>query len=132
MDLKEFVSMTLTQIVAGVVDSATRIADMGGAVNPAFNAGANGPHLGYVPGVSQAVYGIEFDVAVVAGSNTSAEGGASLKIATVFSAGGKAGGASKEETTSRIKFIVPLTLPVDAVSKDAVDKLKRERDQKFR
>ena len=132
MDLKEFISMTLIQIVEGVADSAARAAELGGSVSPAFSAGSTGKHIGYkADGSNQPVYGIEFDVAVVASSNTSAEGGAKLTIATVFSAGGKAGEAAKEETTSRIRFLVPLSLPTDPISKEAADKRKQEDDARL-
>lgn len=64
----------------------------------------------------QAIYSIDFDIAVSVGSESGAEGGAKLQVASVFSIGGKAKESDKTESVSRVKFAVPITLPVDAAS----------------
>jgi hypothetical protein len=129
MDLKDFVAATLTQIAEAVAQSAPAISSLGGAVSPAFTpSSAAGAFLGRARDGSDApVYAVAFDVAVVVGSAGAAEGGGKLQVANFFSIGGKAGTAESEETTSRLKFVVPLQLPTDPQSKAASDK----RDKRF-
>ncbi|MDP3761514.1 MAG: hypothetical protein Q8R01_13460 [Ramlibacter sp.] len=124
MDLKDFVAASLTQIAEGVAQSAPAISALGGAVSPAFSPStAPGEFLGEARDGSNApVYGVAFDVAVIVGSAGSAEGGGKLQVASFLSFGGKVGTAEREETTSRIKFVVPLRLPTDPDSvKGALD-----------
>lgn len=130
MDLKDFVAASLTQIVEGVAESAPAISALGGAVSPAFSPrGTPSEFLGESQDGSNApVYGVAFDVAVIVGSTGSAEGGGKLQVASFLSIGGKAGTADKEETTSRIKFVVPLRLPTDPDSlKGALDEAAKAR-----
>jgi hypothetical protein len=123
MDLKDFVSASLLQIVQGVADSAKAISDLGGAVNPAFSPSASGTHVGQSQDGSAApVYAVAFDVAVIVSNTGSGEAGAKLQVASFLSIGGKASASDKHETTSRIKFSVPLQLPTDEQSKAAAQK----------
>jgi hypothetical protein len=131
MELREFVSASLLQIVQGVADSATEISRLGGAVSPAFHPNPTNNLLGRLKSdASTPVYAVEFDVAVVASSTMGAEGGAKLQVATILSIGGKGSGSEKDETTSRIKFSVPLSLPVDLVSREAGERREREIAQR--
>lgn len=59
---------------------------------------------------------VVFDVAVVASSSGTQEGGARLEVAGFGGFGGRKGSESKEQTTSRVQFTVPLQLPVDPKS----------------
>jgi hypothetical protein len=77
------------------------------------------------------VYGVSFDVAVVVSSQESAEGGGKLRVAGIFSLGGTVAGADKEETTSRIKFVVPLRLPTDQQSFQSARELAKKRSEAF-
>lgn len=134
MDLEEFVSASLLQIVRGVASSAAAISELGGAVSPAFSAGpADGKLLGTSrDGSSAPVYGVTFDVALTVGNSTGAEGGAKLQVATIFSAGGRVGSTDKQESTSRLQFMIPLQLPTDPQTKAASDKIRAENSAKVR
>jgi len=120
MDLKDFVSQSLIQIVEGVVSASSRVAELGGAVSPEYNAKTEGALGRSRDGKSRPVQAVEFDVAVVAGSESSMEGGGGLKI-SVISIGAKGSGTDREQTTSRIQFVVPLQLPVDPTSAAATE-----------
>ena len=130
MDLKDFVAASLTQIAEGVAQSAPAISALGGAVSPVFSpSGTPGEFLGEARDGSNApVYAVAFDVAVVIGNAGTAEGGSKLQVAGFLSIGGKVGKADKEETTSRIRFVVPLQLPTDLQSK-AASKARQEAEQ---
>lgn len=132
MDLKNFVAETLAQIVEGVALSSGRISNLGGAVSPAFTP-RNEDRLGTTKdGKGSIVYGVSFDVAVVASASGGQEGGARLEVAGLGGFGGKKSAVSKEETTSRVQFIVPLALPTDPKSMEAADKIQKELDAERR
>lgn len=116
MDLKTFVAETLVQIVEGVQEAQRRIEEgkSGAAINPhAISHNSEATHGEAKP--------VEFDVAVVAGEETTENKGekvsASVGIISVLSA--KAGGevdnrsqgAQRNETTSHIRFTVMLAQP---------------------
>jgi hypothetical protein len=106
MDLEQFVAATLVQISKGVVSAQKDIAEMGGSVNPTTFGLSNSPKS--IAGVPEQ---IEFDVAVVSSETRSAKAGA--KVAWVLSVGASGGKASSSEATNRVRFKVPLVLPVD-------------------
>lgn len=120
MDLGEFVKQSLTQIVAGVKDSQEEIRNLGAYVSPAMFAASPGnadaTHFGSVGDV-QNVFLIDFDVAVTVTGAVEGGVGGKLSVASFFKvdAGGRSSMAS--EATSRIKFKVPLALPVDPTTK---------------
>jgi hypothetical protein len=122
MDLKDFVSQTLVQIVQGVADAAGPIAALGGFVSPAHSSKIEGSVVGHTTdGTVRWVHAVQFDVAVVAENDASVAGGGGLKVMGL-NLGGSASTRDKEQTTSRIQFVVPLALPVDPVSQDATNK----------
>jgi len=116
MDLKTFVSETLTQIVDGVNDAQRRIAEggSGAAINPeSVGHGHRETHGQARP--------VEFDVAVFAGEQSAEDKGekigASIGLISVLTARASAEvdnrntGSSRNETTSRIRFTVMLAQP---------------------
>jgi hypothetical protein len=135
MDLKDFVATTLQQIVEGVAQAAPAVSALGGAVSPAFYPKGDATHgfLGTAKsGDSEPVYAVSFDVAVVVGSAAGIEGGGKLQVASIFSVGGKASTNDKEETTSRLKFMVPLLLPTDVQSAGAAKQSRQREDRAAR
>lgn len=94
MDVKDFVSETLMQIVQGVVEAQTHTKDKGAVVVPYHDFHKT----------------VNFDVAVtvVEGKETTGKAGIS-----VWSIGAGVGGKSESSssTVSRIKFDIPVELP---------------------
>lgn len=122
MDLKNFVAEPLTQIVQGVSLSSAAVSELGGAVSPAYYPKSE--LLGTTrDGANNPVYGVQFDVAVIASSIDSQEGGGALRVVGIGGFGGKLSGTEKEETSSRVRFVVPLQLPTDPKSQEAVKQL---------
>ena len=128
MDLKTFVSETLTQIVAGVADAKREIEEMavGAAVNPAFVTGSSehGPPSD-----------VEFDVAVTVvstertGERHEASGSAGGVLAVVgLKVSGKLDGEDvkedRREGVSRVKFSVKLAQPAN-IRKQAEHRIPR-------
>ena len=95
MDLKKFISKTVSDIIEGIDDASSSLKDKGKSVG-LFSIGKSNPRH------------IEFDVAVVASdkdrNNTGASG--EIKVWGVFQAGVKGQTTSEQmnSTISRLKF----------------------------
>ncbi len=117
MELKQFVSETLVQIVEGIMDADARIANSGAAVNPqnvVTNKSGDGPY-GFYAGNKDvkyrpAVQEISFDVVVTASKGTETKGGIGIQVGAIaLGSTGKSDAGTASE--SRIQFSVPLLLP---------------------
>ena len=91
VDLQEFVSKTLLQIIAGVADAKNSTDRRGGEVSRRL--------------AEEEI--VKFDIAIVASDTTEKSGG--LRVAGLVEAGG--GKTSQEASTSRVQFSVPIRLP---------------------
>lgn len=130
MDIKEFVRDTIIQICSGVQEAQSVVRENGGFVNPAARVAAQSGSNSHLTTIEngQGVYFVDFDIAVTVTDETTSEGEAKLKIASIFSAGGGVSNASEASSTSRICFKVPLALPVDKVSQsNMLERESRER-----
>ena len=105
MDVEEFISEALRQIIAGV--QKAQAGDSGDNVNAA-TAGTSVPFGGNIihTGASGIYTRVDFDIAV--SGETNAKAGANLKV---FGVGVEGGGDSKHGTANRISFSVPVRLP---------------------
>jgi len=93
MELKDFVSQTITSIIEGVREAQASAQD-GAYVNPVMAARP-----------------IEFDVAVTVTETTEKKGGGGIAVAGFIKAEGGGLTSSANSSVSRIKFHVPVTLP---------------------
>jgi len=112
MKLQEFVKETLREVIAGVKKAQTYAADNGAEVNPA--AATKQPGKRRVPGSAGGfvvVQEIEFDVAVTSTDTTEGQAGVGIFVAGLgIGAKGKSGASNSR--VSRIRFSVPIVLPV--------------------
>ncbi|MER8744182.1 hypothetical protein NKH54_13970 [Mesorhizobium sp. M1004] len=124
MDLDEFISETMRQILAGV--TKVQETDLGKNVNAALHV-VLGSNLSVIP-----EYGVfarvDFDVAVTAESSVGGKG--SIRVWGLGAEGGK---DSRSQSVSRVVFAVPLRLPDgDQSRKLAADKTASERAEMLR
>lgn len=128
MDLKEFVRVTLTQVTEGVKEAQEAVRAQGGFVNPTVHTSQKdeshfaGLHDG------QNVFLVDFDVAVTVNEGTGTNAEAKLKVASLFALGTSGKSSENQEYSSRIKFKVPLALPVDPEAKRLMEQRYRERE----
>jgi hypothetical protein len=129
VELREFVKETLVQITQGVRDAQVLAREAGGAVSPALTAFQQAEsYLGRIEG-NHPVFLVDFDVAVTATKGKGAGAEAKVTIAPFsVGAGGKVNQA--EEKTSRVKFKVPVALPIDEASKAERDRAAAESKRK--
>ena len=114
MELKEFVSQTLTQIMGGVQKSQGEARQVGGLVNPDLCSGVAQSLFGWTDrktdGGGRPVFLVHFDVVVAAKEATESKGGAGIVVGpVVLGAQGKSDESSMSQ--SRIAFDVPVALP---------------------
>jgi hypothetical protein len=109
MDVKDFVENTLVQIVEGVNSANSKLKETGAIISPK-NVSPIRDGTTYNTATGQLVNLIEFDVAVTVNEKDTAGGGGGIKIAGI-SIGGQLQNETANQSVSRIKFSVPLTLP---------------------
>lgn len=108
MELKEFVSSALIEIIAGVKDAREKGGSDAQGIASNLRVKIDTLPQGLMQDGNGAVYSVvDFDVAVTASSKT--DGSAGIKIAVVNIAGST---GVENVTTSRIKFAVPLRFNV--------------------
>jgi len=119
MELREFIKETLVQIAQGVADAQVPAGEAGGYVSPAMGTSTRSEsYFGTVIG-GHPVFLIDFDVAVTASAGT-----AEAKVQVVSLLKLRAGGKStqSQEQTSRVKFQVPMMLPIEQTTKEELEK----------
>lgn len=120
MELKDFVSASLTQIIEGVVAAQQAAARHGAFINPQdLNASTtlgatkvSGARFARMPAggpYDNEVQIIQFDVAVTVIETSDRKGEVGVK--SIFAIGGSRESGSSSESASRIKFNVPIIFP---------------------
>lgn len=132
MELKSFVAQSLVQIVEGVVEASSQVAALGGAVSPSYATSSSSSHIGTSRGDQKPVHAVEFDVALIVNAHSASDGVEKLSVSSVGSQQEGCQASLTNESTSRLRFVVPLQLPTDSNSQASADKAaeeeRRERD----
>ena len=97
MELKDFISNTLIQIIDGIKLAQT-------------HADKNQAEVASVVSLGQKLHNIKFNVAVRTTDGSESEGGAGIFVGPI-AIGGRVGTAESSEATSRIEFDVPMYYP---------------------
>lgn len=113
MDLKDFVSETLQQIVLGVKSAQEALKDEDASINPGLlrqhgaEPGKSGLILAADDKYAQLVH---FDVALQVKEGSGTKGGIGV-VAGVFALGSQGQSTAESGSVSHVKFCVPITLP---------------------
>ena len=102
MKLQDFVKESLLQVINGVNDANAALDDNTGSINPRGRGVEKGRSVNGSP-----IQDVQFDVAISVTEGS--EVGAGL---TVMGIGAKAGLSESTGSISRIKFAVPVALPI--------------------
>lgn len=110
MDIKEFTTQTLVQIVKGANEADSQLQKIGGYI-PKNGLASNGDYR-YVRGTVEGnVIDVDFDVAITATESDGKSGGAGIKV-VAFNFGGNVESKVESQTISRIKYTIPLVLSI--------------------
>lgn len=107
MELREFVSDTLKQIIDGVASASIYAAEKGATVNPRLGRPVEGFATLSEGSVLQKV---DFDVAVTTSEGATTTGGVGVFVGPV-ALGSKGQSNERDASFSRIKFFVVVKLP---------------------
>jgi len=113
MELKDFVSEALTQIVEGVHEAKDKVKDKGAEINPRLMGGIDyvAKHGGGLETSNGNIAQIiEFDVAVTIVEGKGTKGGIGI-VAGAINLGSSGQSSTENSSISKIKFNVPLALP---------------------
>ena len=117
MKLQEFVSETLNEIIAGVKKSQKYAESQGAWVSPKLSHMGGKTVSRYVAeGTRTSIETIEFDVAVTSAEESATEASAGIFVAAI-GLGAKGKSDTSSSSISRIRFSVPLGLPVQRTTK---------------
>lgn len=111
MDLRDFVSETLTQIVEGVKSAQSKAAESGATVNPHLTtAHEQAGKQGFLWTGDAYAQVVQFDVALTVTEGTGTKGGIGV-FAGAINLGSSGQSQNESSSVSRVKFSVPLSLP---------------------
>ncbi len=116
MELKEFISQTLTQIIEGVKYAQEQSKQLNATINPELTPVDMGefrtPMVTPISRGRSPVFMIDFDVVVIAAEDTEKKVGGGLNIPVVrLNAQGATTNSNSQQ--SRIKFMIPISLPLN-------------------
>ena len=118
MELKDFISETIQQISLGVKDAMEKCQEMDVIVNPDITIGSDGDY--YVSekknvAMQRRVQVIDMDISIVVTSSAESNIGGKIGVSMLG-----VSGTSKEidntSNTNRVKFSIPVCLPIGKVS----------------
>ena len=129
MNLKEFITETVSAIVDATSELQEDYEGSGALVNPPVSFRERDIlEEGSSENRFRTVQTVEFDVAVTASSNKDAGGKFGLKVLSI-EAGVDGNASSQKEQVSRVRFSIPIALTPSAEEKSNSEKYRRERDQ---
>lgn len=127
MELQQFISNTLVQIANGIQDAAHELAKSKKAIVNPRNVATSNMKDSDAYGILvnnkkfyKAVRKVDFDVAVTAGEGTEKKTGIGIQVGSI-SLGAKGKSENQNSTVSRIKFSVPIVLPMTDAQHDPND-----------
>lgn len=111
MELKQFISETLFQLIDGVVEAQSKVDSLGGRVIPSVRS----------PNEQKSLYGktnddmpaifVDFDISLEAQEGTGTKGGVGV-VTGMFNFGSAGESKENKQVTNRIKFSIPVALPL--------------------
>ncbi|MFR0995647.1 MAG: hypothetical protein ACLSGQ_13665 [Parabacteroides distasonis] len=113
MELKDFISETLSQIIDGVTEVQAKYKEKNVLINPDKIEGSGGEY--YISGRSSShihttlIQNIEMDVAITATEGN--ENKVGIGVAKILNIGTSRETNAQNTTLSRIKFSIPVSLP---------------------
>jgi len=120
MELKEFIYQTIKSIIEATAETQIFARKLGAKVNPPITFRTDQGMQLWDKDEGQPIQQVEFDVTITASKDKNTKGGIGISIANI---GLKSQGASGSQKGSadRIKFSIPIMLPIDKNSSQGKD-----------
>ena len=111
MNIEEFVSESLTQIIRGVQKAQENVTGTGARINPQMRFTRKEESIGEAEGYGgQPVSYVSFNVSVIASEGTGTKGGIGIVVGAI-GLGSQGQSESSASNESRIQFKVPILMP---------------------
>ena len=111
MELKDFISETITQMMEGVKNAQEKAKEFGAIINPPCEYSKEYTiSMRNNNGEYQRIQTVEFDVSLTSTSTSDTKKGISVAFAGIGLEGGK-GNNEQNAIVNRIKFAIPIALP---------------------
>ena len=111
MELKDFVSETLKQVMEGVKTAQNSVKEHGGEINPkGIYSTSSSSHPQLYTTSEKLVQLIDFDIAVTTIEEDKAKGGTGIFVGA-FGVGVQGESGNQNSAINRIQFKVPIVLP---------------------
>jgi hypothetical protein len=107
MELQQFITESLKQIVDGVVDAQGYVKTKGGSINPVVNGL---PNRSWDQRTQTLVQEVEFDVAVTTTEGKETKGGIGV-VTGILAIGSQGKTDTSNVALTRLRFIIPIALP---------------------
>jgi hypothetical protein len=98
MELKDFLSRALVELVQGIREAQEKVVEYGGLVSPEMMPGSGGPQI------------VEFDLEVTTSEGEASKGGLGIFVGP-FAAGAQGKNESHSGSVGRMRFKVPVEYP---------------------
>lgn len=108
MELKQFISETLFQLIDGVVEAQSKVDSLGGRVIPHVR---NTEQKYSKTNDELPVISVDFDISVEAQEGTGTKGGVGV-VTGMFNLGSSGESKENKQLSNRIKFSIPVALPL--------------------
>ncbi len=109
MELKQFISETLFQLIDGVVEAQSKVDSLGGRIIP--HVRIQDQKSLYRTNDDLPVIFVDFDVSVEAQEGTGTKGGIGV-VTGMFNLGSSGESKENKQLSNRIKFSIPVALPL--------------------
>ena|SRR6185312_3648320 len=108
MDLKDFISETLSQLAEGAAQAAERCRAVGATAGP-----KTAPFMSKAGVALQQVVDVEFTVALSVNEGAATRGGIGV-VAGIFAVGSQGQSNESKASTTHVKFTLQMTLPAES------------------
>lgn len=110
IELRDFISNTLTQLIDGIVSAQEYATGKGAIINPQNKFPSDFSKMSRLEKSLQLVHIVEFDVAVTVAEDKQLKGGIGI-VVPELSLGYQASIDNQKSAISRVQFSIPIILP---------------------
>lgn len=111
MELKHFISETLSQLIDGVVDAQSKVQSSGGRVSPHVRTPHDSKSIYGITNDKLPVVFVDFDISIEAQEGTGTKGSVGV-VAGIFALGSHGESRESSQSSNKIKFSIPVALPL--------------------
>lgn len=111
MELKDFVALTLNQLVDGVKEAQKYAHSQGAKINPSLSQFSTTTSVRLLdPATETIIQEVKFDISLTTQETANSKGGVGIFVGPI-ALGTQAGSGTSNQSVGKIQFSVPIVLP---------------------